>query len=233
MYWNKNGRMIPITMEEMDKAFNIKHSPMYSNIQYTLEYLDILNAEINSICTTDTVMKIYYKNYLINAMSVIESILLYVLKINNAMPQEEYKELCSLSMNERKFSGKYLKAKTIIFEKTYPFDKKIDFENMINRINDKNLMNFTHKKYLTIKNLKILRNKVHLFIADTYSTSDFNSFSRGEYIWSKYALYAILTDPSICIDSSYLNCFKLTTEELNYIKNNPLKVSYKEKKEEV
>lgn len=229
----ETGRMIPITMEEMNKAFKMKSSPMYSNIQYTLEYLDILDAEINSICTTDTVMKIYYKNYLINAMSVIESILLYVLKDNHAMPKEEYKEVCKLSMNERKFGDKFLKAETILYEKTSPFDKKIDFENMINRINDKKLMSFTRKKYLTIKNLKLLRNKVHLFIADTYATSDYNSFSYSEYVWSKYALYTVLTDPTICNDSSLLECFKPTSKEIDYIKNFPLKVNYKNKKEEV
>ena len=232
MHKTETGRMIPITMGEMDKAFKMKSSPMYSNIQYTLEYLDILDAEINSICTTDTVMKIYYKNYLVNAMSVIESILFYVLKENNAMPKEEYREVCKLSMNERKVGEKFLKAETILYEKTNPFDKKIDFENMINRINDKHLMDFTRKKYLTIKNLKLLRNKVHLFISDSYSTSDFNSFSQSEYVWSKYALYAVLTDPSICKDATFLKCFKPTNEELSYIKTSPLKINYKKKEDD-
>ena len=85
---------------------------------------------------------------------------------------------------------------------------------------------------LTIKNLKLLRNKVHLFISDSYSTSDFNSFSYCEYVWSKYALYTVLTDPSICKDSAILQCFKPTDKELDYIKTSPLKITYKKKEDD-
>lgn len=80
---------------------------------------------------------------------------MYVLKDNNAMPKEEYREVCKLSMNERKVGDKFLKAETILYKKTSPFDKKIDFENMINRINDKKLMSFTRKKISHYKKLKI------------------------------------------------------------------------------
>ena len=77
---------------------------------------------------------------------------------------------------------------------TSPVPAQMDFEYLINKVQEKRLVRLSGKAYPYLKKLKRLRNKVHLHIAMTKEETDYNSIEYYDYLLARYILLAILSD---------------------------------------
>jgi len=107
----------------------------------------------------------------------------------------------------------------------YPKETKFGFKWCINAIHeDGHLSIVGNKERDTLHLLRNLRDKTHLYLAEEYNASDFNSFGETEFYWSKHVFYNIITNSQFCLDKSFFQIFAPKSNEIEHIRNNPLTI---------
>ena len=97
-----------------------------------------------------------------------------------------------------------------------PRVEQMDFEYLINKVQEKKLLAISGRAFPYIKRVKGIRNKVHLQIGHGTDITDYKSINYEDYILTKYILYKILTDTKLCVSSSGVYDFiKLSSSEKN------------------
>lgn len=81
----------------------------------------------------------------------------------------------------------------------------MDFDSMIKKIEDKNLLSLEHNIYPKLKNLKKLRNRIHLQECNGDCDHDYNNFNAEDYIYMKLILHKILICPEFCHQEEVYN----------------------------
>lgn len=223
---NENGSdWSPVLIQNLSSVIKIpmtRRNNAYTtskNIAYSLQYIQYLQKQLDSICLTDVLNKMVCKNYIITAMSIIEAIFAYLVKKTNNWKMSEWKSIHKNKLENQKevdIGSKTLKIVTEVFEKVEPYDIEVQFDAIIDKIKSKKLIVFESNEFFDIiKKFKALRNKIHLHI--TQDTTDYKLFDKPLQIKMKYILQSILKNRAVCSNStkasevySFLN---LTTEE--------------------
>ena len=169
-----------------------------SNISYNIQYLEYI-MHINELerknqnYSTTVVMKMRYKSFVIVAMGIMESIFVSLLEDKKLLPYDyEKKRKKEIQINDKEFKVSYIKQLTNKFQ-------RLPFEEVIELISKNNILELEDNQYEVLKELKKLRNKVHLEKATNYFESDYNSFDHIIYNKTKNILYQILSNPNITI----------------------------------
>lgn len=192
-----NDNWLPTSIPQIKASLIFKcEDVLKRNISYNLQYLEyIMHLEdLENKCqnySTTVIMKMRYKSFVIVAMGIIESIFISLLEDRKLLPYDyEKKHKSEIQISSKKFKVSYIKKLTNKFQ-------RIPFEDVINLISQNNVLQLEDKQREVLKELKKLRNKVHLEKAKNYLESDYNSFDHIIYNKTKKILHEILTNPNI------------------------------------
>ena len=139
-------------------------APIKNNISYALQASDFFNFLINRFNIGLSIGQIIYKYAIINTVSIIEAILYgTVNSLHDCCVSEE--SVCRRN------------ARCIFYLKKA---NKYTFNQMITVLEDKNLITFTEAEKTALKQLKELRDKIHIW-ETTESELDEESYSIRNY----------------------------------------------------
>lgn len=192
-----NEKWLPTSVQQIKASLIFKcDDVLKSNISYNLQYLEYLmhmedleNKSQNY--STWVIMKMRYKSFVVTAMGIIESIFISLLEDKKLLPYDyEKKQKSEIQISDQEFKVSYIKKLTKKFQ-------RLPFDNVIDLIVENNVLKIDDNQYELLKELKTLRNKVHLEKAKNYLESDYNSFDCIIFNRTKNILYEILTNSNI------------------------------------
>lgn len=192
-----NDKWLPTSVPQIKASLIFKcEDVLKSNISYNLQYLEYImhveDAENKSQSySTSVIMKMRYKSFVIVAMGIMESVFISLLEDRKLLPYDyEKKRKKEIQINDKEFEVSYIKRLTNKFQ-------RLSFEEIIELISKNNVLELEDSQCEVLKELKELRNKVHLEKAKNYLESDYNSFDHIIYNKTKKILYEILSNPNI------------------------------------
>ena len=161
---------------------------LVKNLAYNVQYLEFISnsfkLEIHSVIRTELI-----KTFVITGISIIESILYYVLKSQKLHKSESYEEITVLSSNEKKVNNDYLKVETRLLKK---LDEKrevvMNLDFMLKKTESYKLLGADNSVYKQLNHLRKLRNKIHLYLIESNLDHDLNNFKLKELILMKKTL---------------------------------------------
>lgn len=191
------------------------------NIAYSLQYLQYIQLQLQEVHLHDIIRKHLWKTYIITAMGIVEGIFYHLVTSHSLEKKTEWNiENKPVHTNVFK-DGTEMKKYIITVQKklNQPRVEQMDFEYLINKVQEKKLLAISGRAFPYIKRVKGIRNKVHLQIGHGTDITDYKSINYEDYILTKYILYKILTDTKLCVSSSGVYDFiKLSSSEKNIIK---------------
>lgn len=168
------------------------------NMGRSLQYLEYLELQLNSLSLSENLCILLWKNYVFTASSIIEAALYHILPdIKKFNANEWGKSVVQQTIGE--FSENKSTVKLSIVKQTKlknPKKESPSFESIIDTVVSRKLLkSVNYNAFATqIKRLKNLRNRVHLTAFEESGVHDYYAFKREDYIFAKYAVYKILTD---------------------------------------
>lgn len=196
-YYN---RWVPTTVGDFEKAltqgdFRGMNYELRKNIAYSLQYLQYLQLQLDELHLHSVIQKQLWKSYIIISMGIVEGLFYHLLKKSGNQTKTEWEETLRVSTNVYKEDGVNKKNEIITYRKlSSAKDAKMDFESMIAKVRSKHLLKLPQAAYPYIKELKEIRNKVHLFISKNDYDTDFNKLTSVDCYLARYVLYRVLKD---------------------------------------
>lgn len=222
------NRWSPIYIDNFFKDLSLGalyslEKPIRQNLCYSLQYLQYIQLQIKELRLTEVIMKMLYKNYIITSMSIVETILYHLLRINNKLEFEEWGEEKNYDTREINENGRKKRVQiTLQAELDTPKEKIITFERIIDKVRKYKFLDLNDTAFPYMKQLKNLRNKVHLHIARESQDTDYHSIGIYEYYLTRYTLYKIIKDK--CFEpehqSDSFDFIKLSPEEKKQLEHN-------------
>jgi len=164
------------------------------NIAYNLQYLQFQDRILQDIKISGVIHTQSIKTIIITGCGIIESILHYLLIINNVHSTTLWKEKFRFNGNEKKVDGKKIKVDTIMYEKLdKPELKHMSFDSMIKSAKSNDIFGGDAGIHKKLKALKGLRNKVHLQEITSSVDTDWNTFNNDTISDIYEILYAALS----------------------------------------
>lgn len=164
------------------------------NLAYNLQYIQFHDRVLQDIKLSSVLRKQTVKTFVLVGCSVIESILHFMLIVNDVHSTSEWKEKAKFKGNQKKVDDIYVKIDTIMYEKlASPLPKKMTLDAMIKRANTNNIFGAGAAIYKKLDSLRKLRNKVHLQKISEPRDTDWNSFDLTHLSDICKVLYAVLT----------------------------------------
>lgn len=139
-----------------------------------------------------------YKTYIIVAIGIIEMLFTTLLKSKKMWKTSKWELLLTTKSNPQKYNGKKLRTETLVYEEAEDYYINMDFDSMIKKIEDKDLLSLPHGLYPKLKDLKKLRNRVHLQECSNDNDHDYNNFEYNDYCYMRKVLYYIVTCDEFC-----------------------------------
>lgn len=223
----KSNRWNPSLVSEYEQElsygiFKNLNPTIRKNIIYSLQYLEYIDLQLNELDLSAPLCCMIYKNYLITAASIIESVFYHILFYHNKIKKQLYDKPKLRDVGTFKKNGKtFVKVEGEKEKYQIPKETVQDFHYLI--------INVLNGKYLTISNIKRarsyifyckeLRKRVHLHITQNSWSSDYHKFTHKEYALVRYILYRILANPIFGRDKQQI--FPIEEQNsLNLIINN-------------
>ncbi|MBR9962281.1 hypothetical protein [Anaerostipes sp. Marseille-Q3525] len=178
---------------------------MRSNFAYSMQYLEYIEKQIDELKLSSVLISMLYKTYIITGVGIIELLFVYILKKNEQWNQTEWLEYGNMVSNPKIINGETIRVETKICKRVSKYDMRMDLDSMIKKVEKKHIISINHEVYPALKNLRQLRNRVHLQVGDGAYDHDYNEIGLNEIQMMRRILYTILTVPEIC---RYKNCFK-------------------------
>lgn len=197
-------------------SFKGMSKSLRKNITYSFQYIQYIQLQLDELNLHSVIYTQLCKSYVIISMGIIEGIFYHLLKSAGKYKKEEWEELTTVKTNEFNDNGIIKKHIVSTYQKlTTPKEGKMDFENMIQKIRSCNLIKLSQEAYPYIKDLKEIRNKVHLHISKDDNDTDYHKLSHVEYYLARHVLYKVLTnevfDPEK--QGGVFNCIELSKEK--------------------
>ena len=192
------------------------------NIAYALQYLQFLQLEQEEVHLHEIVATHLLKSYIITAMGIVEGIFYHIVTTKGFQKKTDW-ELLGKPIHTNVFREENREKKYVITVEQKlltPSPVQMDFEYLLNKVQEKRLIGLTGKAYPFLKKLKRLRNKVHLHIAVNKEETDYNSIGYYDYLLARYILLKILTDAQFDPKpNSALYFLKLSDTQNNMLAN--------------
>ena len=191
-----------------------EYKRMNSNFAYSMQYIEYLEKQLDELKLSDVLITMLYKSYIITGMGIIELLFVYLLKNNGLWNQTEWKEYAEFKANPKEINSEIIKVETKLYKKVPSYDMRMDLDSMIKKVEKKHILTINHNIFPALKQLRELRNRVHLQLGEGAYDHDYNSIGFDEVQMMRRILYAILTAPEICnnenvfkfINTSYARC---------------------------
>lgn len=217
----------PIFVDDINGMFNVDYKQDFDfaykigkNLSYNFQYLEFLQKQLYELRLSEILRKMTYKNYVITALSIIETIFAFLVKKNGFWRMNEWKEMPKKKSETHKENGKLIRAVTTQYENVKTFEDMMDFSDLIQIVRDRKLIELENNNWKVLMYLKKLRNRVHIRITKNVST-EYNDFSERDYLLSKAILSIILFKKDILLDKDkakfIFKFLKLSKEEKKMI----------------
>lgn len=162
------------------------------NIGYNLQYLEFLNYTLSETSLHATVYTMSAKSFVVTGMSVIESILWYVLKKSGLQRTEEWEEIRALQTPTFDEQGVEYRILNSLQKRRGTFiEVEMPLDAMIKRVESKRLLGVDAQVYRDLNYLRKLRNRVHIHAVQHDKDTDWWSFSSKEVKLMKRVLESI------------------------------------------
>ena len=217
-------------------AFKGLSKEIRKNIAYSLQYLEFLQLELDEMNLHGVVTTHIQKTYIITAMGIIEAVFLHLVKSKGYAKKEDWQECSPIHTNVIREDGvdkKYIITPSIKLKS--PIETEMDFEYLINKVQEKKLIKLSNNAFPYIKGLKRLRNKVHLQIVKHENDTDYTAISFYDLWLMKYLLYVILRNEVFEPDkTTCLSFIKPSNDQIKELKEHlqKLKKDKEDKKNE-
>lgn len=199
----KSNRWYPSLVSEYEQdlsygIFQNLNATIRKNISYSLQYLEYIDLQLNELDLSDPLCCMIYKNYLITAASIIESVFYHILFYHNKIKKQLYDKPKLRDVSTFKKDGKtFVKVEGEKEKFEIPKETVQDFHFLIRNVLDGNYLKIenTQRARSYISYCKELRKRVHLHVSQNPWSSDYHNFTHKEYALIRYILYRILADP--------------------------------------
>ncbi len=185
------------------------------NFAYNMQYIEFIEKELTDLKLSSVILTMLYKTYIITSMGIIESLFSYLLKEKGQWKVSCWDEICTFQANEKVIDSEQYMIKNILCKKCEPKKIRMDLDSMIKKVESKNLLNIDHSIFPALKQLRELRNRVHLHIGDKYNDHDYNNFSWDEICLARKILYTIITCNEFCKDINMYKFMKVKIEKFD------------------
>lgn len=185
-YDNFFGNVI-VDNDHFTSSYELRRNISY-NFQY-LEFIDIcLYEKLHS-----TIKMEFIKTYVIIGVSIIESILYYLIKSKGLHKKNHYKVIGILSSNEKDIKNHKTKIESsILVKQKEAIEEPMNLDGMLKKTENKKLLGADQSVYKELNHLRKLRNKIHLYLIEERLDTDWNSFKSNELQLIKKSLLKIV-----------------------------------------
>ena len=178
---------------------------MISNFAYSMQYIEYIEKQIDELKLSNVLLTMLYKTYIITGMGIIELLFVYLLKKSGYWRQTEWEDYAEVKANPKEINGEIIKVETKLYKKVPSYDMRMDLDSMIKSIEKKHILTIAHDVFPALKQLRELRNRVHLQLGEGAYDHDFNCIGFEEIQMMRRILFTILTTPEVCND---INAFQ-------------------------
>lgn len=220
---NSFNRWSPTPVGNFEKAltqgdFRGMNYELRKNIAYSLQYLQYLQLQLDELRLHSVILTQLWKSYIIISMGIVEGLFYHLIKKSGNQTKTKWEETSRVSTNVYKEEGTNKKYEIVTYQElSSAKDARMDFESMIAKVRSKHLLKLSQAAYPYIKELKEIRNKVHLFISKEDYDTDFNKLTGVDYHLARYVLYKVLTDEVFIpkLQGNIFDWLKLSKEEIS------------------
>ena len=164
------------------------------NLAYNLQYMEFQDRVLQDIKLSSVLWTQTVKSMVLVGAGIVESLLHFLLIVNNVHSTTEWKEKTVFKGNQKKVDGEYARVDTVLLEKlASPQIKHMTFDAMIKCARSNNILGSGPAIYRKLEALRGLRNKVHLQVINNPTDTDWNSFNTSDLSDVCKVVYAILT----------------------------------------
>lgn len=179
------------------------------NLAYNLQYIEFLDRVLQDIKLSSVLWTQTVKTLVLVGTGIAESLLHFLLIVNNVHSITEWKEKTVFKGNQKKLDSEYVRIDCILSEKlASPQMKQMTFDAMIKRARSKNILGSGATIYQKLAALRGLRNKVHLQVINNPTDTDWNSFNTSDLSDVCKVVYAIFTSSIFSPDSTQRAYFR-------------------------
>lgn len=169
-----------------------KSYALVKNLSYNMQYLEFLDLSLKGILHATIKME-FRKTFVIIGVSIIESILYYIIKINNLHRQNYFYTKSKITSNDKEIDGVITRIETTILIKLDdPIEEEMSLDTMLKKAESKKLLGDDHQVYRDLKQLRKLRNKIHLYLIEERLDTDWNRFNIEELKLIKSVLKSVV-----------------------------------------
>ncbi|MBR3560575.1 MAG: hypothetical protein IKN81_03480 [Oscillospiraceae bacterium] len=218
VYYSERWHPIAVSCFESE----LKHGALYGmskevrkNIAYSLQYLQYIQLQFDQAHLHEIIATHLIKTYIITAMGIIEAIFHHLVVSKGYQKKNEW-AIQGKPVHTNAFKENGVEKKHIItteYRLNSPEDIQMDFEYLINKVQEKKLVSLSYKAFPHIKALKRLRNKVHLHLIRYENDTDYMGISFYDYTLVRYILFLVLRDKSFSPPKETCLSFLMPTEE--------------------
>ncbi|WP_417657987.1 hypothetical protein [Pseudidiomarina aestuarii] len=164
------------------------------NLAYNLQYIQFQDRILQDIKLSSVLYTQTIKTIVLVGSSIIESILHFMLIVNNVHSTTEWEEKVKFKGNQKKIDGAYVKIDILIYQRLERSEiKHMTFDAMIKSAKSNNIFGKGTTIYQKLEGLRSLRNKVHLQVINEPRDTDWNSFNSKHLSDTCKVLYAVMT----------------------------------------
>ena len=164
------------------------------NLAYNLQYMEFQDRVLQDIKLSSVLWTQTVKSMVLVGAGIVESLLHFLLIVNNVHSTTEWKEKTVFKGNQKKVDGEYARVDTVLLEKlASPQIKHMTFDAMIKCARSNNILGSGPAIYRKLEALRGLRNKVHLQVINNPTDTDWNSFNTSDLSDVCKVVYVILT----------------------------------------
>lgn len=177
--------------------FESLNSTIRKNIAYSLQYLDFLELQLQELILSDVLYVMTYKNYIITAASIIESVFYHILFYHNKLKYNYFEKPTLVDTKTETINGQtivHVKGTKVKLEN--PKLAVQDFHFLIIEVLKGKFLDITDNKRAKkfISHCKELRKRVHLHLTNNPYSSDYHKFNHKDYALMRFVLFRILSD---------------------------------------
>lgn len=164
------------------------------NIAYNLQYIEFQDQIIQEIKLSSVIYTQTIKTIVLVGCSIIESLLHFLLIVNDNHTKTEWSEKITFKGNQKKLDGEIVRVDTVIYKKLPEEQlKHMSFDAMIKCSKSKHIFGSNKEIYEKLESLRTLRNKVHLQVINNPNDTDWNTFNNSDLSDVCKVLYAVFT----------------------------------------
>ena len=168
-----------------------------SNLAYGFHYLEYLEETFRNLDNLPTTIKtMLAKTHLITGAGIVEAVLYCLIRKNGLHRTKDWQLLHSVTSNEQRLpDNTVIRIETLIQTKlSTPEDDEMTFDSMAKKVESKKLLGSSSDLYQQIKELRRLRNRVHIHESNFGSykrQTDWHAFNPGEVEMTQKVIYQI------------------------------------------